>query len=84
MTPDTDSYASNNDIFIVPTSSASDCGILAITDEFEALTRPLIKYLCDNYTPYYGIRITQSSAELQQILTSYFTTEYCEGNNGKD
>jgi hypothetical protein len=81
MTPDTDSY-SNPDM--VSVSLLNDGETLIQTDEFEALTRPLIKYLCDNYTPYYGIRITQSSAELQQILTSYFTTEYCEGNNGKD
>lgn len=80
MTPDTDLYTNPD---MVNVSLLNDGETLIQTDEFEALTRPLIKYLCDNYTPYHEIRITQSSAELQQTETSYFTTEYCEGNNEK-
>lgn len=32
--------------------------------EFEKLTRPLLKYLCDNYHPHVSITITPTSAEL--------------------
>jgi hypothetical protein len=32
--------------------------------EFEALTRPLIKWLCENYHPHHTIIITPTSAEM--------------------
>ena len=32
--------------------------------EFEALTRPLIKWLCENYHPHHTVIVTPTSAEM--------------------
>lgn len=69
---------------MVEVAFSNDGETLIRTDEFEALARPLIKYLCENYTPYYEIRITQETAELKyNLMPSFFTKDYSEGNNEK-
>jgi hypothetical protein len=37
-------------------------------DKFEELTRPILKYLCENYHPYVTVIITPTSAELLEGL----------------
>lgn len=81
MTQDSDLYSDDD---VIEVSFSTDEEKLIRTDEFEALARPLIKYLCENYTPYYEIRITQETAELKyNIMPSFFTKDYSEGSNGK-
>ncbi len=44
--------------------------------EFEALVRPVIKFLCDNYHPHVEVVITPTRAELLEGVCSIVTTDY--------
>ncbi len=44
--------------------------------EFAKLTRPLIKYLCENHHPHTQITITPTHAELSEGIRAYTTHEY--------
>jgi hypothetical protein len=45
-------------------------------EEFEKLTRPLIKYLCENYHPHTHVTVTSTTAELSEGIQAYTTDEY--------
>lgn len=45
-------------------------------EELEELTRPLIKWLNDNYHPHVKLIIDPTSAELLEGCTSFCTVDY--------
>ena len=44
--------------------------------KFEKLSRPLIKFLCDNYHPHTQITIDCNHAELSEGLIGFSTDDY--------
>jgi arsenate reductase-like glutaredoxin family protein len=46
------------------------------SQEFEALARPLIKYLNENHHPHTTIIITPTNAEVLEGIKSFHTVEY--------
>lgn len=44
--------------------------------EFETLTRPLIRWLNDNWHPHVTVVITPTRAELLEGLVAFTTTDY--------
>ncbi len=48
-------------------------------NEFEALARPLIKYLNDNHDPHTSIIITTTDAEVVQGLMAFPCHDYING-----
>jgi len=44
--------------------------------EFEALAKPLIKFLNDNYCPHVSVIITPDSAELLSGEMAFYTDEF--------
>ena len=45
-------------------------------EEFEKLTRPLIKFLNDNFHPHMSISIDNGKAELKEGSCSFVTEDY--------
>lgn len=46
--------------------------------EFEDLTRPIIKWLNDNFHPHMQVTIDQTSAVLTEGVFGFTTEEYCK------
>lgn len=44
--------------------------------EFEAITRPLIKFLNDNCHPHVSVIVTPTDAEILEGVCAFHTTEY--------
>lgn len=47
--------------------------------EFEALSRPLIKFLNDNCHPHVTVILTTDSSEICEGVTAIRTTDYIKG-----
>ena len=45
-------------------------------EAFEALTKPLIKWLCENRHPHYTVVVTPTSAELCEGEMAFSTEEF--------
>ncbi len=45
-------------------------------DEFAELTRPMIKWLCENHHPHAQITITSTRAELLEGVQAFVTNDY--------
>nr|ELR5228783.1 hypothetical protein [Providencia rettgeri] len=47
--------------------------------EFEKVTKPLMKYLAENYHPHVKVVVDSSSSELIEVHSSISTDEFIKG-----